>query len=969
MRFSNAVYIKGNRSNLPVLYVAGLILAILLAGERSAQANPPTLTAMPGSGPAGTLVLLSPLGKPPVKDIAICPENQPCVKIPFRGISPVVFAIPKNLAPNVNYDISITYVDNPNSHHAPDTSSFTVLDVPRPASLDSFELGVNRLTDGTTSGLQLVLFGKGFDLANFVSISQGNGHKIYKTFMPGIEHQKQIRTSPLDRALPKMCGQVACAERVRIAVIDEAYAGPGLHTIILMDEKKNPLPNVSSLTVEFPQRTLLVKLDRIEQTYEGSADRTPSWPLFLISRIDAPSSLGQAFSALGYRIDLWQDKGFSFPIERGLAYDCPFGAGITSPGMELADVIDVARQSGTLPTTGVSPDSWYVHANILNHLVPSSGFTAYGLNVASVPNSRLDHAEVAIFSRSVCDPLSLRTLMHELGHALKLTHCDGDQQGLTLMNQAQCIDNDHWQLQFSGQASAKLVKALKEENFPPQPTEVTAIAQEQTTGSCCLMFQSPTVTLPDLSQLQFTLAAPTEQIVSGATVSVKAMLTNSGTKTVDILPFFDPSYGITDYVIKRIDQDGFPPSHFAPLLSYDGSAEPKPLAGGGSVKDDEVVISSSAIYMFSPGKYQIQGFFHGALSSLGVPSGEIASNLLEINVREPKLGAEAALSRFLLQPETRLFILAHGGESYGDLPQQLDVAIQAAAQNELPRIAQEAALVLSEYYNRSGTMITGQTRAADYEKARDYLGMVARGPQLSKSASVRFHTERALALGALKDTDGSNEDLQFLKELPEDPLARQGLERVHRILNTVGETNLGVDLSALRTKLAQSCNSGEWRIEPPRQPTVTVKGPLVQLATAPVIPAQGTEGLTLLGRSSTEALFAIGMKAPEGLEVKSSAWRLRVKVKPFKSPLVPENFALPNKISDARIELPLLLPCFLSEAMTGLQIPVELDAKSIHKIEQWHKGGPLSLDLKVTLPTDLTRFGGKIGGPIAFIPP
>jgi hypothetical protein len=941
-------------SHIPVLPVTGIVLAVLLGLGDTVQAHPPTLTAIPGSGPAGTLVLLKPLNNPPVKSIEICLKKQPCKLVPFKGMSPVVFAIPKGLTPNA-YDITVTYKERPNEQYSPDTSQFTVVDGPRHVSIDSFDLGINRLTDGTPMGLQLLLFGSGFDLANDILIDG----KKYSTSIPGIDHQGLELTTPLDQALPEMCGTTNCVESVRRVVVEPSDVGTGKHHIELLGQGATD-PPLAGLDVTFPQLPLLVKFDRVEQ---HNPRLTPEWLPLLVSRADALASLGQVFTTLGYRLDLWQgEPPRGFDLLRGSDFDCYEHK--ATPGMELDDVIDFARAAGSRPT-GVSQDSWYIHASVLTHLVPVSGFRALGAYLTGLVGTKLNHAEIAIFSRSVCDELSLRTLMHEVGHALGLTHCDGDSDGLTLMNQTQCLDEDRWQFNFSPRASTAL-SAVSSRSLQPQPTSSASSSQEQTVGDCCLRLQKSSQSLTDLSQLEFTLAAPEGEIVSGETVRLTVKFTNHGEVPVKILPFFDPSYSFAIYFIQKIDQDSSPRSRLVPFLSFDGQAESQSIASGYSFKGDAVVSASAEGYVFTPGKYKIQGFFHGILSSLGEPAGEVASNVLTLDVRAPQTGAENELAKLLLDPETRMFLLAHGGETYGDLPKKLEAAVREASNVKPSRLMQEAAFVLSEYYNRSGNTMADTTRAADYKKALNFLELVARGPKLSESSDIRFHTERALALGALRDAR-YKEELRYLEELPSDIRARQGLERVHHILDTVGETNLDVDLRALRADLGQFCENGDWMIE--NKPTARTEGIVAQLATAPILYAQGVRGLTLLGENSTEALFAIGMTAPEGLTVKSSALQLRVKVKQFKTALSLERLPLPDDLSGASIEVPLQFPCFLSGAVKGLNLPGELDAQSIERIRQWDKKGRLFLDLKTTLPADLTRLGGKIGGPVAISPP
>jgi hypothetical protein len=466
-----------------------------------------------------------------------------------------------------------------------------------------------------------------------------------------------------------------------------------------------------------------------------SANQTPNRKL--VVHLDVASQLQAPQIADCQKVvkdDRWK-KAFA---DGGLDIEFAPGSSIAALGatdFSETDVVDVLKaqqkQAIGVAVSGVFLTEWrnaqgFGDPNILGVAVKADAVEGIAIFANSLSNNQ--------------DEL-LRTTMHEVGHALGLTHCNGDSRGRTIMNTVACLSPYRHEFIFSPEAINILRKG---------------IGDLQREDSCCLYAPEGAYKFgreSDRSSLRFmvsladrAVSAIGGSIGSGQPLVVRTSLKNLGSSEVGVRPLFAPEYGVTVYEVQVMGRW----RELTPLLLRETRQERRRIRPMRTL-DDEVEISLCELVKLLPtgGRVSLRAHFYG-LDGNADPS-DIVSNAIDFDI-----GAAEPSDNRLMTDEVCQFIALGSPEALASAVPYLMQVSQA----EGP-LAGYAELALGRYFDRDVPRIDGSAaRRADLDRAAFYLGRAA-----VRNLPTFFRARLHLQLLRIMMQSGEKKDERSLREL------------------------------------------------------------------------------------------------------------------------------------------------------------------------------------------------------------
>jgi hypothetical protein len=404
----------------------------------------------PSCGPSGTLVMIE-----PDSSSVLTGATVNGVPTSIRGVSsPFLITIPHDAEPGEK-KISLKFKDG----HEVVRLFSVVSKVPQPlSSITAYEFHGKRVAVAGRAAGEIVLYGSGFDTNSQIIL---DGHSI-DTFTPGIsEDGGSSVTFPVFRDL--RCGGTAdcpskCFDKAIVGLVPEpSLLAPGNYYRFKVRGEGGG--NSEEVRVPSPSRKVLVEVDRAFVSKKGSAVVFTSSDLFpeLVARLGDFGTLGRVFSPAEFDLEVVDDRVNKFPVEH------PEGLVEKGAGFTESDVADFHRQFSNLKGS-ISGDEGYIHLNILTHFIfpDQEGFLFLGTLI----NDSFREG-VAVFASEIKDEQAyLRTVAHEIGHALNLTHCEADANGLTIMTPEGALSEERWTFGFSEMGKTHLQSHPLKEVMP-----------------------------------------------------------------------------------------------------------------------------------------------------------------------------------------------------------------------------------------------------------------------------------------------------------------------------------------------------------------------------------------------------------------------------------------------------------------------------------------------------------------------
>jgi len=698
------------------------------------------------------------------------------------------------------------------------TTSFNVIGAPRkpdrPKVEDGLEVGFHRSFTGAQDALQLIIYGDLFDTNTDIIV---DGEAI-PTFAPSFSARGDDDVALQD--LQVVCNNACdpsggCLRRALMGLIpleDSRAKASGKHSVRVRN-RLTLEESATALNFTLPLRDLSVRWDWAD----GVIDRQHyemRLPPGVLCRNGVLSTAGRTYSAAGYRLELLAGSKVDFN------HVYPGADSGLGPGYMLWDLFDFFRK----PSQG----EWYVHGGLLTYLMKEPNVVerrVYGIRV-----NEKDAKGAAVFAALLQErdhELLFRTMLHELGHTLNLTHRDGDRAGLTVMNRDDCKSSDGWNFELSPASLDGLRRAAVVSTQPSSPVRTGA---PTLADACCLHEQPLSVACLQLSgklpaaaikpSLKLTLSGP-ETVPRGAPVVLRAKLENMTDLATTVAGSLAPSDGFTSYTVLG-PNDLTKERVFTPYFSFDVIAEEKILEKGGPPIESEATISCGAgEYMFAvKGEYEIVATFVGTKGSTA--GQRVSSEPLRIHVTD----APDADASVLGSVNGCLFIEMGAPDTLLQVIPQLS----AVSGRQASPLSPYASYALGRAYARRTSLAPGAENplvaALSYLKKAE-----AAQAQLPPSFQVRLYSDLVRTTIALKHYAEATNYLKQLKaKASDDSLAMPFYILEERQLQDLfDETLVPISLGHVAEEVRQAgCALDSVRLAPE---AATVRGPKEILAT------------------------------------------------------------------------------------------------------------------------------------------
>lgn len=165
------------------------------------------------------------------------------------------------------------------------------------------------------------------------------------------------------------------------------------HTVVVRNNVTGI--NSNTLNITIPNRRVLIEMDKIA---------TEDWPPQVIWRNNTINTLRKAYTNAGLLMDLRWDDTVTDP-----------NAGSAFSDADLVDFFNsFSSMSGNVYT-----NEWYFHVGTLSRYSTNP-------NVLGIMWANNRRGLVVFADAAPSDANYLRTYIHEIGHGLNLTHCEGD---------------------------------------------------------------------------------------------------------------------------------------------------------------------------------------------------------------------------------------------------------------------------------------------------------------------------------------------------------------------------------------------------------------------------------------------------------------------------------------------------------------------------------------------------------------
>ncbi len=367
-----------------------------------------------------------------------------------KGTYKVYVEVDSHKSPEVDFKVLFA-----GTASKPQLRDFEDLKIP----FDDFEVGyftvVNR---AAPTMMELVIYGSFFD-TNCVVMFGGN--EITRSYLPGL--------SP---------DSLAAHLRFGHSMIDypQRFDGEAIVAVLTKDDGNLPTPGKtykvrvknkvtsersSEVSITIPKRTAMVEIDRVETVRE-----LPT----IVRWNNRLHTLRKVFTQAGILVDLRYD-------EDGLK---------ALPAYSKAQAKAFYDANSTLRYETFA-GQWYLYLALLTKSSEIVGATEHGRLIQDSNGRRLATAVYAdhIPSRHL-DQHYLRTAIHELGHQLNLTHCEGEEdssKGMSIMKQTADLRNQRWGFFFS-KASVQHLRDHPDNEVMPGPGGMAYNSSQRRKGNC-----------------------------------------------------------------------------------------------------------------------------------------------------------------------------------------------------------------------------------------------------------------------------------------------------------------------------------------------------------------------------------------------------------------------------------------------------------------------------------------------------
>jgi len=338
---------------------------------------------------------------------------------------------------------------------------------------------------------------------------------------------------------------------------------------------------------------------------------------------------------------------------------------------------------------------WYLHLALVGHLFESSVQTsAFGTLIDDPPRQNS-----VIFLHAVPSNRRLRTFLHEIGHALNLTHCERDAANNTLMVPSFELGSSP-SLNFAG-AALTHVQAHPENEVKPGKGQLNFNTAERVEGICS------DGSVGDLGTIKLSLDADDQNIQIGESVVLWAKVQRlDGGGSLPALLSTDPAYDQVNYTISRVTPSADQQRTYRPMFHFDMEPSEDRVAGP-IEKPVEISFGAAGATFKEPGDYRIVAEYAGHVSNpLLLHVGNIDSNCSADDVR------------VVLQEDVARFIYLKGGDPGA---QVLPLLMQVSAHTGC-RLSAVASYSLGKYFTDQGDVKSKEIGLAQLKKAREQKG-------------------------------------------------------------------------------------------------------------------------------------------------------------------------------------------------------------------------------------------------------
>jgi len=428
--------------------------------------------------------------------------------------------------------------------------------------------------------MQLMLNGAGFNTDCVVKIDGVVDSQIVTTLpairfsFPGVDN--------FGRAFPKF--ELGRQGTAIVAVFAKKVAPLGLRSVRVVCGDQQV-----ETKVNLPGRFVRVEID---STYDSE------WQ---VTEEEQEKALA-AFAQAGILLDLRFNPKRDSPCNRDLCGDVNIAVRDASKPCCVSEngIIDFLAATDHQAQADLFDGQWFVHLAIMPRFYDDKPMLAvYGMLIDEPSRQK---------SVMFLDPLGesdkLRTFLHEIGHALNLTHCENDPTAmLSLMVPSYALNGDHPQFAFSESAIRHLAEHRPEEVQPGVGGQAFNTDQRSEKRCSDASGKDGVDVVADL-----TVAAPAKVVGVGKPVILRVKLEGKGGLPAGMS--LAPEFGEVEYKIAKIQPENQDYQIFHPLEYFDVKHDGENVQGPVQEWVD-MSFGNQGLYFSKAGTYEVIARYKG----------------------------------------------------------------------------------------------------------------------------------------------------------------------------------------------------------------------------------------------------------------------------------------------------------------------------------------------------------------------
>lgn len=656
----------------------------------------------PQEGSPGKVVRIVVVGDMKVQEIDFGGVR---VNVPPPRKSPILFTVPKDFEGRGEIAVKLrgTYPGSPNRIVETDRQEFKVLspifrstpEIKQPV----FDLAKHgtRLLDGYIS---VLLHGGYFDTSCRVMLDD----KIIPSVIPS--GWTELEGSPVRP----------------IAVWSETALGEAIIALVKRDLVKEKYVHkievgcdsgVGTAYTEIPWRTIRIEIEQMVAVVNGVSVLPANY-----DRANLSTAVRSGLAVEGLLAEIYQDTAQELCVSADEEAPC-----CLSSKASVVEFFDLNTDKSLVN----SAEHWYIHAALLPCFIENEN-PQLTINGALVELSKRD--QVAIFTEGKDSRYLERIFLHELGHALNLTHCEVDGEAISIMTRSADLVGETLEgaeRLFSQKAKIHLRDHPDMEVRPGGHPYYSYNGKRE--ESVCEKEDDDGI----FKNYTFWLKAdkPNNRFAKGEPVYVAAHLALAEGSPLAGSWILDPAFGLTRFTVQRIDEEEEVEEvkDYNPLVLFDYTVDP---AGGTRDEDGAPLVersgSSKIISIPVPLFFGSEGLAFAKAGSYRISAklGERSSSIYVTIDQEPPKECSDQIVEEMSRPEVAQFLYLEGGyDQFNIAPRLKDVVRKESLECTLRAIASAA---LGSYFNAQRILPDGEVQAPNYKEANYFLETALRRP-------------------------------------------------------------------------------------------------------------------------------------------------------------------------------------------------------------------------------------------------